>query len=72
MFNVFQFTVDLCKIWDNLERGARAFDELRRYQSIQMGPKNVHFGETHFKDRNKEPNTDFQIFKGVEVVNSKN
>ena len=35
---------------------ARAFNELRRYHTrhswFNWGPKNVHFGKTHFKDLN--------------------
>ena len=37
-------------------RGARAFHELRRYHTrplqLNWGPKNVHFGKTHFWDLN--------------------
>ena len=35
-------------------RGARAFDELRRYHTrplrLNWGPENVHFGKTHSLD----------------------
>ena len=37
--------------------GACAFDGLRKYQPIQIGPKKIHFGKTHFSD----PNYDTQI-----------
>ena len=43
-------------------RGARAFDELRRYHTrplqLNWGLKNVHFEETHFRD----PNINARIF----------
>ena len=43
-------------------RGARAFHELRRYHTrpsrFNWGPKNVHFGKTHFRD----PNSNAEIF----------
>ena len=40
---------------------ARAFDKLRRYHTRTLrfirGPKNIHFGKTHFRD----PNIDARI-----------
>ena len=43
-------------------REARAFHELRRYHTrplrFNWGPKNVHFGKTHFRD----PNINVKIF----------
>ena len=50
-------------------RGAWAFDKLRRFHTrplrFNWGPKNVHFGKTHFRD----PNIDASIFR-VSTKNS--
>ena len=35
---------------------ARESCGLLRYQTIQLWPKNVHFGHMHFKDQNTELN----------------
>ena len=55
-------TIQNLKAESNIEeyyeaREAWAFNELRRYhtiqaQSIQLGLENVHFGKTHFRDLN--------------------
>ena len=52
-------------------RGPWAFDELRRYHTrplrLNWGPKNVHFGKTHFRDPDIDARVFIFIWKFIEL-----